>query len=278
MARTITQIHDELIAAKNAQTQLAALTSTSATALWRLWLYVVAVGMYTHEVLFDAHKAEVLDIISRLKPHSLKWYATKAVAYMHGYDLVSDADFYDTTGLTEQEISDAMIVDYAAVVEVDNGLRVKVATDNGTDLVPLSAEQFDGFVEYMSRVKDAGVKLLITTQVADELKLNIELYYNPLIMDSTGARLDGGGATTVQDAIKNYLKRLPFNGVFVLAYLVDELQQVEGVVIPHIVQAQARYGSLAFGAFAVQYQPDSGYLRFATDTDLTITWIAKTPV
>lgn len=278
MARTITQIHEELIAAKNAQTQLAGLTSTSATALWRLWLYVVAVGMYTHEVLFDAHKAEVLDIISRMKPHSLKWYATKAVAYMHGYDLVSDADFYDTTGLTEQEISDAMIVDYAAVVEVDNGLRVKVATDNGTDLVPLSSVQFDGFVEYMTRIKDAGVKLLITTQVADELKLNIELYYNPLIMDSTGARLDGGGATTVQDAIKNYLKRLPFNGVFVLAYLVDELQQVDGVVIPHIVQAQARYGSLAFSAFAVQYQPDSGYLRFATDADLTITWIAKTPV
>jgi hypothetical protein len=278
MARSITEIHEALIAEKNARAELAGLTSASRTAIWRMWLYIVAVAMYTHEMLWDAHKAEVLDIISRMKPHTLKWYAEKARAYQHGYNLMPDSDQYDNSSLTEEQIADSQVVDYAAVVNVNNGLRIKVATDNGTDLEPLTNDQMDGFVEYMSRIKDAGVKLTITTGVADNLKLSLELYYNPLVLNDQGQRLDGTAATPVQDAIKRYLKELPFNGLFVLAYLVDKLQQVDGVVVPHMVSASARYGILPYVGFSVEYQPDSGYLRFANEADLVINWIPKSPI
>lgn len=278
MARTIADIQAEIIAAKEARPELAALNSTSRTAIWRLWTYITAVAIWTLENLFDLHRQEVTSIIDNLKPHTLRWYANMARAYLHGIALPPDSDKYDTTALTAEQLQAASIVSYAAVVEAERGLRIKVATFSGTDLQPLSTEQMEGFTEYMSRVKDAGVKLLLTTALPDGLRLAMELYYDPLVLDSEGRRLDGSNNTPVQQAIAEYLRKLPFNGIFVLAYLIDVLQQVPGVVVPHVLAASAQYGLLPYSPFSVQYQPDSGYLRLLQPTDLTINWIPKSAI
>lgn len=274
MARSITTIQNEIIAQVQGDATLAPLlTSTSRVAIWRLMTYVVAVAIWTLETLFDIHVADVNETISRLKPHSLRWYAEKATAFQYGYNLVADADFYDNTGIDETTIEASKVVAYAAVVEQDRGLRIKVAKDSGVDLAALSTPELDAFIEYMRRVKDAGVRLNITTGTADSLKLSIQLYYNPLVLNSAGGRLDGTLSEPVQDAVKEYLKNLPFNGVFVLQNLVDVLQVVDGVVISHVVSAQAQYGALPFQSFSVKYLPDAGYLRIANPGDLTVTFI-----
>lgn len=275
MARTITDIQNEIIAQVQANATLAPLlTSTSKVAVWRLMTYAAAVAIWTLETLFDIHIADVNETISKLKPHSLRWYAGKAVAFQYGYNLVNDADYYDNTGIADALIETSKVVDYAAVVEQERGLRIKVAKDNGIDLTALSLAELNAFKEYMKRIKDAGVRLNITSTVADGLKLGIDLYYNALVLTSTGARLDGTAAEPVQDAVKTYLKNLPFNGVFVLQNLVDVLQVVDGVRIVHITGAQAQYGALPYQSFAVKYLPDSGYLRFANPGDITINFIA----
>jgi hypothetical protein len=278
MARTIDEIQQSIITEVQADTTLAPVaTSTSKTALWRLWTRIVAVAAWTVEVLFDTLKAEVNELLAVLKPHTLKWYATKAKAFQYGYSLPADTDVYDNTGLTETQISDSQIVKYVAVVEQTKNLRLKVAK-LATDLAPLTAPELTAFREYMARVKDAGVKLIIDSNVADKLKLNIEIYYDPLILNDAGQRIDGSDLQPVQNAINKYLQNLPFNGVFVLAYLVDELQKVDGVVVPNITQALATYGLLPFTSINVKYQPDSGYLRFENSGDLVLTWIAQSPL
>lgn len=273
MARSITTIQNNIIAGVAANATLSPLlTSTSRVAIWRLLALVVATAIWTLETLFDIHVADVNETISKLKPHSLRWYAEKATAFQFGYNLVDDADYYDNTGIDETTIEASKVVAYAAVVEQDRGLRIKVARDTG-DLAALTAPQLEAFEEYMKRIKDAGVRLNITSSAADELKLNIELYYNPLVLNSAGGRLDGTVSEPVQDAVKEYLKNLPFNGVFVLQNLIDVLQLVDGVKIAHLVGAQARYGLLPFQSFAVKYLPDAGYLRIPNPGDLTITFI-----
>ncbi|HLO38378.1 MAG TPA: hypothetical protein VK173_07810 [Lacibacter sp.] len=273
MARAITDIQNEIIAQVQANATLAPLlTSTSKVAVWRLLTYVVAVCIWTLEKLFDIHVIDVNETISKLKPHSLRWYAEKARAFQYGYNLVDDADYYDNTGIDDATIEASQVVAYAAVVEQERGLRIKVARDTG-DLAALTSPQLTAFIEYMKRVKDAGVRLNITSTAADGLKLTLEIYYNPLVLNSTGARLDGAGAEPVQDAVKNYLKNLPFNGVFVLQSLIDQLQVVDGVKIAHLVSAQAQYGLLPYQSFAVKYLPDSGYLRLINPGDLVLTFI-----
>lgn len=273
MARSITTIQNNIIAGVAANATLAPLlTSTSRVATWRLLALVVATAIWTLETLFDIHVADVNETISKLKPHSLRWYAEKATAFQFGYNLVDDADYYDNTGLDETTIEASKVVAYAAVVEQDRGLRIKVARDTG-DLAALTAPQLDAFEEYMKRIKDAGVRLNITSTAADELRLTLEIYYNPLVLNSAGGRLDGTVSEPVQDAVKEYLKNLPFNGVFVLQNLIDVLQLVDGVKIAHLTGAQARYGLLPYQSFAVKYLPDAGYLRSTNPGDLTITFV-----
>jgi hypothetical protein len=278
MARSIDDIQQSMISAIQADPVLSLVcTSTSKVAIWRLMTRIFAACAWSVEVLFDTLKQEVNDIIANLKPHSLRWYANKAKDFQYGFSLEIDSDKYDNTGFTDDEIETSKVVQYSAVTEGDDGkLRIKIAGITGEDLAPISAPQLTAFTEFMRRVKDAGVRILIVNQVSDKLKLDLKIYFNPLILDGDGQRIDGADATPVQSAVKNFLKNQPFNGVFVLAYLVDALQQVDGVVIPHVSQCLTKFGAFAFTSVNVQYSPDSGYLRFESDDDLTIEFIPQT--
>ena len=235
--------------------------------------------MWALENLFDLHKNEVTTLINEKVPHSLRWYANKAKDYQHGSELVHEEDYYDNSGLSEDEVAKKKIIAYSAIIEQEKGLRLKVARIVDGDLDALLPVQLKGFEEYMNRIKDAGVNpLIIESRPADSLKLTLNIYYNPLVLDNTGARLDGTDPAPVGKKIREYLKNLPFNGTMVLAYLVDALQQVDGVVIPHIEQAQARYGEIAYKAFDVKYNPDAGYLRILNDADLQITYTPQSAI
>ncbi|WP_440132750.1 hypothetical protein [Chitinophaga sancti] len=279
MARTITEIQDDIISRITGTTELSSLNSTSKVAVWRLWTYIVAVSIWALENLFDLHKAEVTTLINEKAPHSLRWYANKARAFQYGSELAYEKDYYDNSKLTEDQVNAQQIIAYSAVVEQSKGLRLKVARIVNGDLDALTGQQLESFGTYMNKIKDAGVTpLVIESLPPDNLKLDMIVYYNPLVLDSKGNRLDGTVEDPVRNQVKNYLKNLPFNGTLVLAYLVDALQQVDGVVIPHIVRAQAQYGTLAYAAFDVKYSPDAGYLRFQVDKDLHIDFLPQSTI
>lgn len=284
MARNITTIQNEIIAQLQGDPVLGTeLTSTSKVARWRLWTYIMAFAIYTHELLFDLFKADVNETIDNLKPHTAKWYANKALAYQHGFALLPDSDLFDNDGYTETQIDDSMVVKHAAVVEQENiyqrvFLRIKLARENAGDLAPLTNAQLDGVIEYFKRIKDAGVKLVIESLPADNIKMKWRIFYDPLILDATGNRTDGTASDVVKTAIKEYLKNLPFNGVYVTQYHIDELQKVEGVTIAEVDLVQTKYGLLPFADVSTKITPDAGYLRFANDADLEIVYIPQSPI
>lgn len=280
MARTIDQIQQSMLDAIGIDPVLSTVaTSTSKVAIYRLFTRIVATCAWTVEVLFDTLRDELTTLIATLKPHSTRWYALKALDFQYGYNLATDSDKYDNSALTEEEIAESKVIKYVAVTENPDGkLRIKAVTEEDGDLAPLSTPVKSAFTEYMARVKDAGVRLQIDSLPADKLKLTLKIYYDPLILNSDGQRLDGLDSEPVQNAVKNYLKNLPFNGTFVLAYLTDALQQVDGVVIPHIEQALTAYGLFPFTTVNVMYLPDSGYLRFEEDEDLSIEFIPQSQI
>lgn len=278
MARKIEDILNEIIAAKNAQPALTALTSSSATAIWRLWAYVQAVCIWSLEQLFDEHRSGVNYLIAQEKPHTLKWYATMSLRFQFGFSLAQDETYFNNGAATEAQIAASKVVKYAAVSEVPKGLRIKVAGESGGDLTALGNAELAAFSAYMGRIKDAGVRLYIGTAAPDSLKQTLKIYYDPLILDNAGQRLDGTNNTPVQDAVAAYLKNLPFNGLFVHSKYIDALQQVEGVVIPEIVSSEARYGVLPYTPIVTEYLPDAGYLRIINPADLTLQFVPHAPI
>lgn len=287
MARSITEIQTTITNVYVANMAAAGYTidpsAWSATNLQRLFIYVVAFSTYTVEFLFDVLTMDTNTAITELKPHSLRWYANKAKLYQHGFNLVPESDLYDNTGYTEQQIDSSKIVDYAAVVEQANefgrvSLRIKLATETGSDLAPLSSDELTGVTEYFQRIKDAGVRLQIDSLPADAITMTWDVYYDPLILAGNGSRLDGMASEPVRDAIKNYLKNLPFNGVYVPTYHIDAVQAVDGVVIPAITEVQVKYGLLPFTTVNTEYLPDAGYLRFYDEEDLIINYIPHSEI
>lgn len=286
MARTIPEIHADITS--TLVNELAAVeiiinpATWSKTNLLRLITYIIAVCQWTIEQLQDIHKAEINDLIAQKKPHSLRWYAEKAKAFQFTYNLVPEQDYYNNTGIPDDKLETSKIVKYAAVVRQRraNGrifLRIKVATTAGTDLARLTEEQLDALREYFNRIADAGVDIEIESLIADRLKLRLKIYYNPLILGSNGSRLDGTDNKPVPNAIRNYLQNLPFNGLFVLAHLVDALQAVEGVEIPHLIECYTSYGNLPLTSVDVEYVPDSGYLRIE-DVDLNVQYLPHSQI
>lgn len=257
MARTISQIQQQIIDTKNTEGVLSTFTwSDSKVAIWRLWTYVIAVCIWTLENLFDYHRNDVEALIAAQKPHTLQWYVQMARQFQYGVALPADSDTYATTS-TDPAVA---IIRYAAAVELSNLVRLKVAKENAGVLEALLAVELEAFSAYMNKVKDAGVRLQLTSSDPDVMQLALTVYYDPLILDSTGARLDGTDSYPVLSAVNTFLEDLPFNGVFVLNKLRYALVDVEGVVIGHVVSAQANYAATPFVPVTVQYVPDAGYM------------------
>lgn len=257
MARSIAQIQAAIVAAKDADGTLSGLTSSSMTAIWLLWTYVVATCQWTLENLFDAHKNEVAGIIATEKPHTLQWYATMAKAFQFGVSLPAGSDTYAVVPPASLTV---LVVQFAAAVELTNLIRIKVAGLTGGVLGPLSITQMNAFTTYMGLIKDAGVRLQCTSSVADTFQPTMIIYYDPLVLDATGARLDGTEPTPVKDAINTFLGSLPFNGVFILNNFIAAMQAIPGVTIADEVSVQVFYGMVAPVVIAAKYVPDAGYM------------------
>ena len=268
MARTIEQIQNEILKAKEAETSLNGLNSTSKVAIWRLWAYITAFVIWTLEKIFDEHKKEVSEALSQQKPHTARWYRNKALAFQYGFDLITDTDKFNNQGFTEDQISASKIVKFSAVTEADTESRliVKIATEQGGELQPISLGQKASFDAYINEIRDAGVRITTINYLPDILKLQMKIYRDPLVLDENGQSILTG-EKPVEKAIKEYFKKLPFNGELVLAHLVDALQQVEGVKIPHIILAESKWidaGVNDYGNYQpieVKTIPISGYFK-----------------
>lgn len=252
--------------------------NTSRVAMWKMIFWAVAYSIRVVQQIFDLFRIEQDDKISRQKTSRQAWYVEKSKAFQYGFNLVSEADYYDNTGLTDDQISASLIVSFAAAVETDNGVLIKVARIVNGDLAALSAPQLIAFTEYIKRIKPAGVKITVSSGQADDLQAKLRVYYNPLVLAADGSRIDGTNSTPVQSELSYYLKNsIPFNGLFVPMLAVDALQKVDGVVIVKDEYWQARYGVLPFTGIDYEYNPDSGYLRIANDA-LTIQFIPHSEI
>lgn len=278
MARTIQEIQDEIIAAMQADSNLSEANSTSSAALWRLVSRIVATAIATLESLFDAFKNEVNTDLQTLKPHSLRWYQDKALLFQYGSDLPADSDIYDNGHLDDATIEAQKIIKQSAAIADNGTVKIKIAKeDSGGELTPLISAEYDAFEAYINEVKDAGVNLEIVNSPADRLVIHADIYYDALVLDASGNRVDGTGNNVVKSGIKSYLRQLPFDGVLVKSHLVDFLQNIEGVYVPEIRLMQAsQSGASALQTVDIQYNPFSGFLAIDDQTsDLTLTFKNK---
>lgn len=261
------------ILTENEQNILGNVNSTSKVGVLRGMVYVVAVAIWSLQKLMDLFRSEINKLVAETRPFTEDWYVRTALSYQDGYDLLDNGGYPVPQTVAEKEaVEVSQVIDKAAVEQtVRSGvgsLRVKVATLQGEKLVPVSGTVLAGFQEYIEQMGAAGIYVQATTGPADDLKLSYKIYFNPLVLDNQGKRLDGTDDSPVLKAIKAYLKSVKFNGRLDLSRLTDAIQAVEGVESPFLVSAASKFAGYNYTSTAENAGPitalriaDAGYFE-----------------
>ncbi len=277
MARTIAEIQQEILNQKEEVDQLSALeilttnekqtlegklTSTSKTAIWRLWVYIVATAIWMHEKIVERNA-----LLSR--PHTLSWYREQAFNYIAGAPLIWEEGYFqfDTTKINN--IENAKIIKHCAISErlyddvfgdINDPNNTNPPTQNTEALIKeyyynqvgivtmkvakrvdglpkaLTTPERQAFQYYMNQVKDAGTQIRIVSTTGDKIRIELDVYVDPLAIytkgENEGKLIKDLSRKPVEDTIKNYIETLEFNGAFVPTFLIDSIQKEEGVQLP----------------------------------------------
>ncbi len=286
MARTIAQIQQSIIDAKNANSNLAGLNSTSRVAEWNLWTSIVAICQWTLETLFDLHVSEVNTIISTMKAHTVQWYAQKAMAFQYGDTLPYGSDSYVVIDPTKQ------IVKYSAAQEIGGignkyiSLAVAQAAVDSFTGDTICAQITDSatmaaLTGYITQVKDAGINVLLLSLPGDIHKCTATIYYDPQILNASGQRVDGTDNYPVDRAIAQYINKLPFQGLITVDAYVAAVAAVPGVISFKLAALTATENIISGPTIDIlaqsYYRSSAGYLTYTVGSNQTFTWTVFNP-
>lgn len=302
MARSIEEIYNNIIAEKQGFAELSNLmpqynltppqagnpfvlllteiSTASKVAIWKLWAYLTAAALHTHEVLWDKFKTEVEEVARQSIAGNLAWYAAQVKLWQFGSSLIWNHNTYKYYYLDANTPLGAAkrIVKKVSCVETNNatvnGVLIKVARMDAGVLAPLTIAQLNSLRAYVQRIKFAGVQTSVISLQPDNVKLNMKVYYDGTL-DLTVFKQD------LEDAIMAYLLNIEFDGVLYLNELIDAIQKVPGTMEPwvYIQDCQCKsYTDQFYSTYMERYEPDSGYFELApigtnANTNTIITYI-----
>jgi len=279
MARSILNIYDAIIEEKNTRSSLEGLAppnetstqlledlnSNSKVAVWRLWAYITAVAIHVHEVFWDAFKIDIETIASKAPAGTSAWYQKKILEFQLGDNL----EYLDTQYVYNPIDTTKRIITRAAITERGNGLVIaKVAQGTQGSLIPLTTSEQDALSAYIFKIKFAGTRIVVFSGTADELTMNYDIYYDPIIQEDVLKE-------NLTNAINKFLNEdLPFNGELSVTRFTDVLQQVDGVLDPIFLSGSSKQGSDTED-FTVSNIPAAGYYVLADDIENMFNFIQK---
>ena len=229
-SRTTKEIYDSMVNIKNADSNLSELNSTSATALWSLFLYVVAAGISFFEQVQDLFYDDLIYQKSTTPVYTFQWWQDRLINYYQfsssdpNIGIVKVNDNFNIYYETLDE--SARIVKFCSVTQLSGNRQVtiKVAKDDGFgNPEVLTNDEITSAASYVTAVKSAGLLISTVSFPADKLFFDIDIYFDGQYVKSTTK-------DNVNNAIIVFLSQLPFNGSVMLSAVVDAIQQVEGVV------------------------------------------------
>ncbi len=190
-------------------------------------IFVFSASVWLLEKIWDAFRLEIEQKIDNTHVTSMPWYYQKAKEFQQGDTLYFDKQTYSYKYRVVDE--NKQVVKNVAIRQVtDDGVTKLKVYYSDKDKLPLSDILQQSFISYMREIAAAGTHYLFVSKEPDTIRVQLQIYYDPLILDSTGKRLDSG-EKPVEKAVENYLNNLEYGGVFYSSALVDVIQQTEGV-------------------------------------------------
>ena len=274
MARTQEQILAQINEEADRHAALAELQrNTSRVSVWRYIKQTTAFAIRTIEEMLDTHSAEVEARLNRQRIGTPAWYAEQALRYQRGQKvaLIDGRPGYAT------DVPDARIIRHVAVEEATDSdgnktgiIKVKAVKAGATPGAPyevLTEEEKKSFQAYLNAITFAGLHVTASSDEAVPVQVTATIQVDAQLIVATGDAAGtsvGGAEKPVEEAIRAYLRDLPFNGVIRRTAIVDAIQEVAGVVDVGITSLQANST-----AFTATHKPAAGHASYADGSSLS---------
>lgn len=263
MARTVTEIYNAALAQKEATPELAALTSTSKTALWRLWLWLVAFVTATHEALWDEYAKDIESKGRAAIAGTVAWYHSRVMEFQDGDTLTLIDNVYQYGVVDETK----RIVKFCSINEVEGSLYIKVAAADGDgNPVIIDGASYSNLDNYLNFIKFAGTRHSLISLAADKIFMDLKIYYSGVPYSEVSAN--------VFAAIVSYLSTLStkhFNGALKKAALIAAIMDVDGVDDAYFSLLQSKQGDNAAVGIDRETIAASGYWQLDGGNQITST-------
>jgi hypothetical protein len=266
--RKITQIQNQILAEKANQTALDGLTSTSVTAYWILWSFIMAVGISLLEQIMSIFIGEVETIVAEAVPGTPPWIQNEVLKFQYSVTTPQvvqvNSDF--TIGYAIISTAFQIISNCAVIVTGTSVLNIKVTT--GSPAGALDANQQIALKSYLNTVLPAGQIINLITGVADELAVYGTVYYNGQYNASIQANVIAALDAYITKFSTSTSLGGSFNGMIKISDIENIILGVEGVVdwVPTQITATSA-GAPAFNLIAAStiysrsYQAFTGYIK-----------------
>lgn len=284
MARSIPVIYNQLLAAKNAQTPLNVLTSSSQVSIWNLWLWITAVGQSLFEQLCDLFQSNMETLIANAPSLTSAWIVQLCKNFQYSstspqYLQMNVSNTYPFLYYSYPVVNPVLnVVSQASVTSNTNGqLLIKVA---GAGPAPLDGAAGISGPQCVALISSLLVQLPVDTHFtlinnnADQILIDAQVFYN--------ASYSGVIQANMQAAINAYLSSIPFNGVFTVSALEQAMLAVPGVTDLILNQVSWRQATdpappaaennlvLANTVISRNYQSYAGYIVSETTAGYTL--------
>jgi hypothetical protein len=232
MARSIPVIYNQLLTAKNAQSNLnTQLTSTSQVSIWNLWLWITAVGQNLFEQLCDLFTINIETLIANAPVFTPQWIVQMCKNYQYSaanpqlLQLNASAVYpYLSIGYPVVNTSLCPVAQAAVVSSINHELIIKVTGSSGPlDGTPgvTTGPICSGLASYLNQILTPDTQYQIINDAADQIFIQAEIFYN--------ASYSGVIQANVQAAFTNYFASIPFNGVVMVSAIEEAVLAVPGV-------------------------------------------------
>ena len=283
MFKTIIEIFNYILDLKNKNTILSEVNTTSKTGIWRQFLEVVSTAYWAFVNVRDLHDKETNVLIQEQKVPNQRWYRNKALSFQYGFDVEIDTDVFKSTiqvdgvdvEATEEQIEASKVIKYCAVdrkvIANRASLIIKIAGEENGEIIQTSDDVKNGLKKWfeIDGAAAAGDVITYINYKGDILSFSVDVYVNPLVMMSDG-RHKINLNYPVEDAIKTYLKNLPFNGEFDVQKFEAAILATEGVLKLKTNKVESKWivaqggdvdGYGLFQPISVYKIPESGYFK-----------------
>ena len=237
------------------------LTSTSSVSIWELQEYLTSFEIATLEQIMYNFQNSIYNKIDNSFVGSASWYCNKVLSFQLGDTLIIKPDF--SIGYATNNPS-AQIIASSASESQNNTLIIKVRRIN-TNI--LSEEESAQFGSFLNAITFAGSRVTFRNSPPDLLNLYMNILY-------TGQENLSDVKNGVSSTINNYINNLPFNSIFYVNQLVEQL-----LALPYIIDAEVDFSQStvaisgqSFVPLNYSYLAYSGYLNLNTPLSTTITY------